>query len=362
MESQGTSTGESATPPSGSPAPSFRQVQAHVVPAPPITTAVQVARRQLYLFSPSDVGLMQPAVDAHGNVWAGEMNTNRLGRLDSRTGAVSNWTPPGAQYGIMTTIVDAQGNAWFAEQNANYIGRFDPARQAFRLFPLGTWKGNPLGPQDLHFDGEGKLWFTAALAGAIGRLDPTTGAIRIWPVPSPAPGMPTSPYCLTVAPNGLVWFGYYDGGAIGSLDPATGQVTLYRLQDPHSQIFAMATDAAGRLWFTEIPAGQAWPLRPGDRRPDRNGDAGGGRRLSCPVWACHRPSGRYLVRGRGRQHAGPLQAGKALHDVLPALHTFQRSLRPHARPGRQPVVHRRGSAGRLRRGDDPVAVAAILLQ
>ena len=253
---QGTSASGSATTPSVSPAPSFRQERAHVVPAPAITTAVQAARRQLYLFSTSDVGLMQPGVDAHGNVWAGEMNTNRLGRLNAQTGVVSSWTPPGAQYGIMTTIVDAQGNAWFAEQNANYIGRFDPRQQAFRLFPLGTWKGNPLGPQDLHFDGEGRLWFTAALAGAIGRLDPTTGAIRIWPVPSPAPTVPSSPYCLTVAPSGLVWFGDYAGGAFGSLDPASGQVTLYDLPDPQSQVFAMATDAAGRLWFTEILPGK----------------------------------------------------------------------------------------------------------
>src|SRR6266567_4010312 len=53
--------------------------------------------------------LMQVAVDAQGNVWVGEMHANRLGRLNAQTGAVSSWTPPGAQYGIMTTIVDAQG-------------------------------------------------------------------------------------------------------------------------------------------------------------------------------------------------------------------------------------------------------------
>jgi streptogramin lyase len=37
---------------------------------------------------------MQPAVDAQGQVWAGEMHVNRLGFLNSRTGAVTSWQPP----------------------------------------------------------------------------------------------------------------------------------------------------------------------------------------------------------------------------------------------------------------------------
>jgi virginiamycin B lyase len=230
--------------------------QVHLAPAPAISTTVRTAQRHLYLFSTIDVGLMQPAVDAQDNVWAGEMNTNRLGRLNTQTGVVTSWTPPGALYGIMTTTVDAHGDAWFAEQNANYIGRFDPWQQTFRIFLLGTWQGSPLGPQDLHFDSRGLLWFTAEAAGAIGRLDPRTGVIRIWPVPSPTPKIPSSPYSLTVTPNGQVWFSNFAGGAIGALDPLTGQVILYDLPDPQAQIFSMATDSTGRIWFTEVLPGK----------------------------------------------------------------------------------------------------------
>ena len=234
----------------------IRQVQVHLAPAPTISTTVRTAQSHLYTFSTSNVGLMQPAVDAQGNVWAGEMNVNRLGRLNSKTGVVTSWTPPDGQYGIMTTTVDAQGDVWFAEQYANYIGRFDKRQQAFHIFPLGTWKGSPLGPQDLHFDGRGLLWFTAEAGGAIGRLDPRTGAIRLWPVPSPAPAIPSSPYSLTVTPNGLVWFGEFAGGAIGALDPQTGQITFYRLPNPQAQVFSLATDTTGRLWFTEVLPGK----------------------------------------------------------------------------------------------------------
>jgi streptogramin lyase len=240
-------TGMSAATAPVTQAQSVRQVRVHLAPAPTISTDVRSAQRHLYLVSTSNVGLMQPAVDAHGNVWVGEMHTNRLARLNSQTGVVTSWTPPGAQYGIMTMAIDAQGDTWFAEQNANYIGRFDPRQQTFRLFPLGTWKGSPLGPQDLRFDGRGLLWFTAPEGGVIGRLDPRTGTIRVWPVPS-------SPSSLTVTPNGWVWFGA--DGAIGHLDPASGQIILYDLPNPQAQVFSMAPDTTGRIWFTEVLPGK----------------------------------------------------------------------------------------------------------
>jgi virginiamycin B lyase len=238
------------------PAAQAQYVQVHLATAPAISTLVRTAQRHLYLFSKSDVGLMQPAVDAQGNVWVGEMNANRLGYLNVQTGVVTSWEPPDAQYGIMTTTVDAQGDVWFAEQNANYIGRFDKRQQTFRIFPLGTWKGSPLGPQDLQFDSGGSLWFTAVGGGAIGRLDPATGAIRIWPVPPPAPGIPSSPYSLTITPGGRVWFGDFAGGAIGTLDPLTSRFTLYDLPNPQVQVFSLATDDAGRVWFTEVLPGK----------------------------------------------------------------------------------------------------------
>jgi streptogramin lyase len=258
----GTETSTSAVPAPVAQTQVVRQVQVHLAPAPAISTTVRTLPGHLYLFSRSNVGLMQPAVDARGNVWAGEMNVNRLGRLDSKTGVVTSWTPPEGQYGIMTTTVDAQGDAWFAEQNADYIGRFDPRQQAFRIFPLGTWKGSALGPQDLHFDGHGMLWFTAEAGGAIGRLDPSTGAIRLWPIPAPAPAIPSSPYGLTVAPSGRVWFGEFAGGAIGALDPQTGQITYYRLPNPQTQVFGFSTDPSGRLWFTEVLPGKLGVLDP----------------------------------------------------------------------------------------------------
>src|SRR6266699_49005 len=154
-------------------------------PVPAATVTVRPAQVRIYPLPSSNIGLMQPAVDARGNVWVGEMYANRLARLDSQTGVVTTWVPPDAKNGLMTTTVDVQGNVWFVEQGANSIGRFDPARHTFRTFPLGTVHGRQMGPQDLQFDPSGNLWFTAPAAGQIGRLDPATGTVQTWSASPP---------------------------------------------------------------------------------------------------------------------------------------------------------------------------------
>ena len=150
----------------------------------------------------ADAGLMQPSVDADGNVWVGEMGTNHLTRIDASSGAVTSWTPPGGQYNIMATAPDKQGNIWFTEQAANYIGRFDPRTEQFTTYPLDSENGQGMGPQDLRFDSSGKLWFTLLSGGRIGRLDPASGAIQTWAVPAPRDGVKSYPFALAITPDG----------------------------------------------------------------------------------------------------------------------------------------------------------------
>jgi virginiamycin B lyase len=220
------------------------------------SVSVRAAKIHMYKVTPPDAGLMLPAVDRQGNVWFGEMASNRLARLDAHTGTITAWLPPGGEDGIMGTTLDAQGNVWFAEQNANYIGRFDPARQTFRTFSLGSRKDQRVGLQDLQFDASGKLWFTEMVAGRIGRLDPASGMIQSWAVPASSSGTPLYLFGLAVTQDGQIWFGTFSGGVVGHLDPTTGRFRLYHLLNPGEQIYSMAIDARGRIWFTELQFGK----------------------------------------------------------------------------------------------------------
>lgn len=214
----------------------------------PVTTAN-------YLIDQPNVGLMQGSVDGQGNVWFGEMNVNKLVRLDSKTGSLLICAPPNGKYGIMQTVVDGQGNVWYTEQNAGYIGKFVPSTQTFTTYPLDAVNGHSAGPQDLTFDPSGKLWFTEVSGNRIGRLDPASGAVTTFTVPTPAGSTATCPFSLTFS-GGAVWYGDLCTGTVGRLDPATGDIKLFQPPTPHTQIFSMAADSQGRIWFTELENGK----------------------------------------------------------------------------------------------------------
>jgi virginiamycin B lyase len=246
----------------GSPRPAAPKATSTATPAPASTPAARStvvpatapasarpAQARVYPTPVSDAGLMQPAVDAQGNIWVGEMSQNKLARLDPRTGKITEWAPPNGKYNIMATAIDAAGNVWFTEQVGNYIGRFDPRTETFKTYPLGQVDGRGMAPQDLQFDRAGNLWFTELGSGRIGRLDPASGNIREWPIPAPQSGVRSYPYSLAVTPAGEVWLGYLTGGAVSRLDPASGKVAIYHLAE-NTAIFSMAPDAQGNIWFT----------------------------------------------------------------------------------------------------------------
>lgn len=224
------------------------------LPAPGVNGTAAVTTRN-YMIDQPNVGLMQGSVDSQGNVWFGEMNVNKLVRLDSNTGSLLICSPPNGKYGIMQTVVDGQGSVWYTEQNAGYIGKFVPSTQTFSTYPLAPVKGHSAGPQDLAFDPSGKLWFTEVSGNRIGRLDPATGAITSFTVPAPAGATTTCPFSLAFS-GGKVWYSDLCNGVVGRLDPTTGAITLFQPATPHAQIFSMAADRQGRIWFTELEQGK----------------------------------------------------------------------------------------------------------
>ncbi len=227
-----------------------------------LPAGVVAAHARVFPMPEANADLMQPAVDASGQVWFGEMGTNQLARLDPRTGKVTAWTPPHGQFGIMDIAVAKDGSIWFTEQASNYIGRFDSRTATFRTYQLATQNGRSAAPQDLTFDARGQLWFTEVSLAAIGRLDPATGAITTWSVPPTAPGSAVYPYGIAITPDGAVWFAELSGGTLGRLDPASGQVRLYHAPTADAQFFSLAAAPDGRLWFSELQYGRLGTLDP----------------------------------------------------------------------------------------------------
>jgi virginiamycin B lyase len=212
-----------------------------------------------YHLTTPGVGMMQPAVDANGDLWFGEMRTNRLTRVNHVTGQVTSWAPPNGRNNITKVAVDREGAVWFVEQLASYVANFDPRTEGFVVYPLAGPDGGSLLPQDLAFDSHGALWFTTlggSEGGAIGRLDPANGAIQYWQTRDPNARWRVRPFSLALTSSGEVWFGLLAGGAVGRLDPVTGETSYYPLANPRATVFSMAADARSRIYFTELLDGK----------------------------------------------------------------------------------------------------------
>lgn len=186
-------------------------------------------------------GLMTPAVGPDGDVWIGEMDTNRLARLDPAGNTVQEYTFSGGYQGTMGVAVDNGNRVWLAQQSAGALGLFDPASGAYTAFPPPTPHSAPSG---IALAPDGAIWLTEMNVDRLARFDPATRTFREYPLPQSG----VVPYWLAVAPDGRVWFTELSGLRVGVLDPAGGAVREWPVPNgEHPTGIAAAPN--GTVWF-----------------------------------------------------------------------------------------------------------------
>ena len=75
------------------------------------------------------LALHDAAGDAQGNIWFSSHKTRYVGKLDPRTGIVTEYTmplTPGAMPGTHAVVIDKNGTIWFSENWAHILDRLDP--------------------------------------------------------------------------------------------------------------------------------------------------------------------------------------------------------------------------------------------
>ena len=118
-------------------------------------------------------------------------------------------------YGIDVNPKD--GSIWYCKLYANRIGRIDPKTLAV------TEYDTPLpGPRRGRFDADGVFWVPAFDAGALMRFDPSNKEWKTWKIPGVAPGQYETPYALNVyRPTGEVWLTPNNSDRVVRFDPKT---------------------------------------------------------------------------------------------------------------------------------------------
>ena len=151
--------------------------------------------------SPHDV-----IVDSSGMVWYSSFGEQNLGRLDPKTGKVTEFPieehKPGFPTGLLGLRSDKDGNLWLGNMYQATIVRFDRKTETFKFWPLqgegniDAAQINMVSPQSSGVDG--KVWTQNNGFAGIHRLDIATGNIETF---APFKGVPGPHNIYDVIPN-----------------------------------------------------------------------------------------------------------------------------------------------------------------
>ncbi len=237
-------------------------------------------------------------VDSAGMAWYASFGEQILGKLDPRTGTVTEYPvpllKPAAPTGILGMRFDRDQNLWLGLQFQGGIAKFDRKTETFQAWSLPPELNgdhvqiNQVSPDQHHIDG--KVWLQDAGTYTVLRLDVRTGTFEVFePYTIPRPNV------YDVIPDSMNNGFFLVMGAedIGKIDARTGKITIFKTPTAGSGPRRGMMDAQDRLWFGENRADrigmfdtrterfQEWtPPTPGawpyDVTTDRNGEAWSG--------------------------------------------------------------------------------------
>jgi virginiamycin B lyase len=197
-----------------------------------------------------------PLAARDGAIWYTGQMSNRLGRVDPKSGQIKEYplkTPLTAPHGL---VEDKAGNIWYTGNNQSLVGKLDPKTGAVTEYKMPD--PNAKDPHSLSFAQDGILFFTAQQSNMIGRLDPKTGEIKL--VTSPTPG--SRPYGIMVNSKGVPFVALFGTNKIARLDPRTMEIREYTLPDARARPRRMAFTSDDVVWYSDFARGYLGRLDP----------------------------------------------------------------------------------------------------
>ena len=149
-------------------------------------------------------------------------------------------------------VEDRDGNVWFTGIDASYIGKLDPKTGAVTQFPIQKAEPMARGPHTPIFDQKGTLWFTIQ-SGHVGRLIPSTGEMKIVAPPSGAGN--TYPYGIQINSQGIPWYVDFRGNRIASVDPTSMAIKEITLPSADARPRRIALTQDDVVWYTDYARG-----------------------------------------------------------------------------------------------------------
>jgi virginiamycin B lyase len=233
-------------------------------------------------------------VDSQGMAWYGAFGEQILGKLDPRTGRVTEYQvpllKPHMPTGSLAVRFDEDENVWLGMQFQGAVAKFDRKTETFQTWSLPPALNgdhvqiNQVSPE--HHNVDGKVWLQDAGTYTVLRLDVKSGTFEVFePYNIPRPNI----YDVISDARNNVYFTVYGSEHIGRIDAKSGAIALYPTPARGSAPRRGMIDPQGRFWFGEnradrigmfdprtgrfeewaAPTRESWPY---DVTADRNGD------------------------------------------------------------------------------------------
>src|SRR2546425_360812 len=140
-----------------------------------------------------------PLAARDGSLWYTVQNSNRIGRLDPKSGEIKLLTPPTPKSRPYGMALDSRGNLFVVQFGTNKVAAVDPKTLAIREYTLPDPGARP---RRIAITSDDIVWYSDYSRGYLGRLEPATGKVTEWQSPS---GPKSAPYGIS-AINDVIWY------------------------------------------------------------------------------------------------------------------------------------------------------------
>jgi virginiamycin B lyase len=266
------------------------------------------------LIQPHDVML-----DRQGTVWYSDFGQMFLGKMDAKTGKVTQYPIPevkkGYPVGTLNLEFDRDDNPWVGVMYQSAIAKFDKKTETFQTWSTPKeWDTDAGQLGHLALEGtpvDNKVWIKNSDGGNIYRLDLGSNQMEnLGAVKDPRTSRRIGTYGLHSDAQNNIYLLDFAAGNIVKVDAKTKSPTVYLTPTPNSRPRRGRVDAEGRLWFAEYNGNaigmfdpnsekiSEWKVptpwsAPYDAEAGRNGEAWTGSMLTDRVARLDTKSGQY---------------------------------------------------------------------
>ncbi len=199
-------------------------------------------------------------------VWFLELDGDRIGSLDPRSGAVEWHDVPGeGPQGPHTVNADSKGNLWIALEESYAMARFDTKTHEWRIYPPPegvkfaiTHDAAFNAKRQVEPDAKGRIWLTLIGINELWSIQIETGEIKRYtmPVPKGEEVFHTFLYGAALDPSGKrVWWTQLHG-YLGAFNTETETVEHLVEFERGAMPRRLAIDDDGTLWVPLFGEGQ----------------------------------------------------------------------------------------------------------